>query len=240
MAYATVTDVRAITNLTAEDISDADITLLLDRASQQVNSDLGVKIVKENFAANPVNILDGVNTEFQTVFYPLGDLDNDFVVGTSDVIVYNRPFAPKPFKKQVGLLQSVDAEQGLITFTNPPEINKEWRIDYMWFPLPVTDKLVNKATAELAAYFCFLKQNLMEFETLRLGKLEVRKIARHPNLVSFFERYVDTINKIRSTVPACGKPMMLRPIRYEAIPAMLEEIVEKIRPGIELARGEAP
>jgi len=47
MAYCTATDVRNVTNLTTEDISDADITEIIKHATAELNHAINSKIIEE-------------------------------------------------------------------------------------------------------------------------------------------------------------------------------------------------
>ena len=68
---------------------------------------------------------------------------------------------------------------------------------------------------------CFLKVNLKDVSSYRIGKVSVSKTARHPDLVNFYDRYQATLGKIRGRT-------MVRPITWDMTNKMARELVENV------------
>jgi hypothetical protein len=222
MAYTSVTDVRAITNLLADEITDTEIAALIDFASSQVNADIGVQIKGEEYPTL-VGAMDGTNTEFRTSHYPLGDSNNDYLVNASDITVWKRTNIDLYYSKVT--VASIDDEVGKVVLAVAPAQTDKIKVDYMWFPVRVNNILLRRAAAELTAYMCYLKLNLMDMTSYRLGKLQINRAARFPVLGSFLDRYYSTLKSIRGQGGG-----MVRRVDWDMMDQMTEDIVE-VLPG---------
>jgi len=240
MAYCTASDIRAITNLTTSEISDSEITSLIEYATSQVNADIGVTLyVKLNDTNYISGDFDGTNKTFTLKFSPIGDLNNDGTVDTNDIEVWSKLSTEDHYTKMSNPIASIDDHEiGKFTFASAPSTDRDYILKYVWFPIPYNHKLIKKACAELAAYLCFLKLNLKDVESYRLGKVAVTKTARHPGLVSFYDRYQETLGRIRGRT-------LIRPVTWEMVSKMARELEERLSyagPGIpqQLKAGENP
>lgn len=224
MPYCQVSDIRAITNLTSNEISDSEIQNLISYATYQINADIGatlyVRLGDFNFVSGNV---DGSNKTFTLRFSPIGDLNGDGNVDASDIEVWKKANNEDQYTKMSNPIASIDDDEaGKITFSEAPSIDCDYIIKYVWFPIPFDHYLIKKACAELTAYLCFLKLNLKDVESYRIGKVQVSKTARHPGLVSFYDRYQETLGKIR------GKTIF-RTVSWELVEKMAQEIEERLK-----------
>ena len=223
-SYCSTADVRIISNLTTVDISDANLNSLIDYSTYQINADIGVsmfvKLGDSNYFSGNY---DGTNTIFALKSSPIGDLNNDGIVDTSDIEVWSKASTANVWTKMTvgtATIASIDdAEFGKFTFTTAPSLTNDYVLKYVWFPLNYDHPLIKKAHAELTAYLAFLKGNLKDIDSYRLGKLAVTKTSRHPGLVSFYDRYVQTLGQIRGST-------IFRPIKWEMSDQMANELVE--------------
>jgi len=240
MSYCSTADIRAITNLTTTDISDSDLNSLISYATYQINADIGATMyVKLGDGDYFTGDFDGTTTTFALKFCPIGDMDNDGSVGTTDVNLWYKLNTEDYYTKASGSISTIDDhEMGKFTFITAPLTTSDYIIKYVWFPIPYNSNLIKKACAELTAYLAFLRCNLKDIESYKLGKMEVSKVARHPGLVSFYDRYQDTLSKIRGYT-------LFRPIKWEMVEKMAQELEESLTQsgaGISgyLAPGEKP
>lgn len=226
MSYCSTVDVRAITNLTTTDITDSALDSLIDYSTAQLNADIGVtmyvKLGDSNYFSG---VYDGSNTTFALKSCPIGDLNNNGTVNTSDIEVWNKASTANVYTKMTtgtATIASIDdAEFGKFTFTTAPSLTKDYVVKYVWFPLPADSFLIKKALCELTAYMAFLKANLKDVDSYRLGKLAVTKTARHPRLISFYDRYVMTLGQIRGTT-------IFRPVVWEMSQQMANELDDSL------------
>ena len=240
MAYCAVSDIRNITNLTTSEISDTEIQNLIDYATYQINADIGVTLyVKLNDTNYISGDFDGSNATFTFKFSPIGDLNNDGTVDVNDIEVWRKLTTEDHYTKMSNAISSIDDhEMGKFTFASAPSLDYDYVLKYVWFPIPFNHDLIKKACAELTAYLCFLKLNLKDIESYRIGKVQVSKTARHPGLVSFYDRYQETLGRIRGRT-------LIRPVTWEMVEKMARELVERLSyagPGIPafLKKGETP
>ena len=222
--YCSTADVRAITNLSTTDITDSDLNSLIGYATYQLNSDIGVtmyvKLGDSNYFSG---LYDGSNKTFAFKSSPIGDLNNDGTVDTSDIEVWSKVSTADVYTKMTigtATITSIDDHEfGKFTFTSTPSLTYDYVLKYAWFPLPYNHPLIKNALAELTAYMAFLRANLKDVSQYRIGKLEVWKTARHPGLTSFYDRYIMTLGKIRGTT-------IFRPVQWEMSEQMAAELVE--------------
>jgi hypothetical protein len=221
MAYCSADDVRAITNLTSSEITDAQINDLISQATYDLNSDIGatLTITLGDYSATIGNI-DGDNKTYTLRTAPIGDFDNDGSVGTTDMEMWSKLASEDHWTKQTNWLSSIDDhEMGKITLSSAPDSEHNYLIKYVWFPIPYNSPLIKKACMELTSYMCFLKTNLKDVSSYRIGKVSVSQTSRHPDLVNFYQRYTQTLGKIRSRT-------IFRTVDWEMQQKMEREIEE--------------
>ena len=169
-AYCTIDDVKEIMDVPST-ITDISIFKLARIASLHLNQDIQVHVYKEkieyidNIKTNKIN---GTNKVFYTKNWPIGDMDNDFMVDEDDVTVYKvRTVNGEETETEV-TVSSVDAENGKITLESAPESDSVLYVTYVYTPRhypvwPNTHELIRRATAYLTA---FLLKNKMQDESL--------------------------------------------------------------------------
>jgi len=227
MAYCTVTDIRNLTNLTTSEISDSTIETLIDYATQEINADIGATLwVRLGDGSYVIGDIDGSNTQYTFRYSPIGDLNNDGTVDVNDIEVWRKASTEDHYSKWSGAIASIDDDEiGKFTFSSAPQVDYDYWLKYVWFPRRFNDKLITKACAELTAYLCFLKLNLKDITSYKIGKVTVEKTARHPGLVSFYDRYQQTLCKIRGAT-------LFRPVKWDVLRKMTQEIVERLPSGL--------
>lgn len=218
--YCGTADIRTITNLSTADITDAQINSLIDYATYQLNGDIG-QTLWINLADCTGNI-DGINKQYSLPLAPLGDMDNDGSVGTTDMEIWRVPTSGTHYTQWTGAIDSIDDDEiGKFSFATAPSQDYSYIAKYVWFPIKYDHPLIKKACVELTSYMCFLRMNLKDVDSYKIGKVTVSKTARHPGLVSFYDRYQETLDMIRAKT-------ILQPINWEMIEKMQKEIIEHL------------
>jgi RNA-binding protein YlmH len=91
----------------------------------------------------------------------------------------------------------VDAEIGKFTFSAAPATNEVHYISYEYLPIPITDKMIERAATFLAAFYAVLRIHGRGTGIRRysLGDLTVER--RDTVGREFLDRYLQTIHQIR-------------------------------------------
>jgi len=203
MAYCTATDVRNVTNLTTEDISDADITEIIKHATAELNHAINSKIIEEEVSYIDEwrqNKIDGSNTTFyvqKCVNWFLGDMDNDGAVTTADIHVreykYDNTWADLT-------VSSVAPNDGKFIVTTPPAPDSRLKITYVYAPVSESDPhfLIKQACTYLAASLCFLKIQSRDFKRISLGRLSTYNVPKAFDL--YYAKYQQILNKLHTRI----------------------------------------
>ena len=183
--YCTIQDVRDMTNLTVNDISDANICFLISQAGQKLNHDMSVYIEEEYIQNIPrgngvkTNEIDGTNTTFYTYYYPIGDFNNSFKVDTSDIKVYQYDTSTDPVTKTELSVDSITPNTGQFVLTTAPTVSpaKSLKVTYRYVPLSVSDPhhLVRQACTLLTASLAYRKVNIGKAPMFKMGNVTVRR-----------------------------------------------------------------
>ena len=201
MVYCTYSDINLMTNITTNDIANADITSLIAESTVQVNSDINVQVTREYVSyidQTRPNLIDGSNKVFYVrnwKGYHLADLNNDGAVTTSDVIFYQ--VASDGTETQL-TVSAVDDEAGKITLTTAPQPDKRYYIDYAYSIVRegTVDSRVKLATIFLTAAYCYAKLNIGCSPNVSFGSTRITKDMA--SFSHYYQRYLDIISQINS------------------------------------------
>lgn len=196
---------------------------MITQATYQLNDDIGVTLyVRLDDVNMVVGNFDNSNATFTLRQAPIGDLNNDGSVGSVDVETWSKLSSEDHWTKMTNPVSSIDDhEMGKFTFAATPSTDYSYTIKYKWFPRPYDDNIISKACTELASYLCFLKVNLKDVSSSRIGKVSVSYTDRHPGLVSFYDRYKETLGRIRGRT-------ILRQVNWEMVNKMAKEMEETV------------
>jgi len=168
-AYCSIDDVKEIVDVPSS-VTDISIFKLARIASLQINHDIQVHVYKEKieYIDNiKTNDIDGSNKTFYTKHWPIGDMNNDFMVDEDDVKVYKVRVVNGEEVETEMTVSSVDAENGKIVLEDAPESDSVLYVTYVYtprhYPVWPTHELIRKAAAYLTA---FLLKNKIQDESL--------------------------------------------------------------------------
>jgi hypothetical protein len=222
MGYCSTADVRSITNLVSTEITDSEINTIISYATYQLNADIGVTLRLPLTASNFRGSINSSNTVFTFLNVPIGDMDNDGSVGTTDVQMWYKLNTEDHYTEYSNPVSAInDDEIGKVTFATAPAVNTDYIIKYVMFPIPFDSGLIKQACAELSAYMCFLKVNLKDIDSYSLGKMSISKTTRQPDLVNFYDRYKETLGRIRGR-------LIFRSVSWEMSQQMSSDIEETV------------
>lgn len=199
MAYVTTDEVRTITNISSSQISDADLSNIITFASYQLNEDLQIEIDRERVgyvSETKTNDIDGSNTTFYVKNNYIGDLDDDFDVTTSDIVMWKEYLETKSYLT----ISSVDVAEGSFTVSSAPANEGSYYVKYTYSKARMDAsglaKKVKLAAAQLTAAWAYSKLNVGKAPRFRMGNLTVfRDTSAHKYWI---DQYKETISKINS------------------------------------------
>lgn len=200
IGYCSVDEVRSMTNLTEGQVADTNLAILIEMASNDVNADISIKHEDERvqyISEEKANDVNDSNLTYYTIHYPIGDKDNDYEVGTSDLYVYAIDEDANRNEKTV---ISVDAEKGRFLLSEAPSSSDALYVTYYSTNKLVDPphKLVKMATIWLTASFAYSKINLGKAPRFKEGSLTVfRDTTAHKQ---YMDKYYHTINKINKCI----------------------------------------
>ena len=198
MAYCTTTNVTDICNTQR---TTAEITALIGVASARVNRDIQRFVYKEYVTfINDVkwNTNDGSNVTFYTRNWPLGDYDNDFTVGTTDVHMYS-------WENNVETeltVSSITAADGKVVLSSAPSSGAQLYLTYCYIPKHLSvvsgsvSPIIRDATAYLTAWLCQTKIPAELTKSYTLDRLSVVKTAE--DVHRYFLMYQELIMLINT------------------------------------------
>jgi len=204
MGYATVEDIRLLTNLSTTDISDADLSSLLDRTIGEINSKINVHVIRERilYIDNVrQNKIDGSNTTYYVNNWNgcfLGDTDDDSEVGTGDITVYQVDSSTNTETQLT--VSSVDYDDCSFTLSSAPSSGVKLYVTYAYTKInPVTPEgLLILAHAWLVASYAYLKRDTGTANNVRFGRTSIsRKISEgHTTAYNKYKMVLNEINNI--------------------------------------------
>jgi len=203
MAYATASDVRAICDLTTDDISDDDLNTIIEKATAIANADILVYVHEETVEyidSERENDIDGENTTFYTKHKPLGDRNDDGTVDTSDIEVY---YFDSEGNRTTATVISVDAALGKFVVQTAPESNYTVKVSYCYAPVDVNvgtpHALFKLAVTYLAAALAYSKikpDQITRWTVDRITMVKQETPFRH-----YYNLYKEQIRRLLARVP---------------------------------------
>lgn len=198
--FCTVEDVRNITNITQEDLSDTEIFKLIQMSMIQLLSEITNKVVRErvdyidNVRKNQIN---GQNKIFYVKNWKdkyISDLDCNGEINTSDIEVYK--VSPGGIETKVNVV-NVYPNEGKFELEEAPVSGDRLFVTYCWSYLNVKEHpLVRLATIFLTAAYAYAKINVGKAPEMAFGQV---RLYRHlESFEHYFKRYREIVNAINS------------------------------------------
>jgi len=202
MGYCSMSDFRAITNLTTSCISDADTYDLISLAAVQLNGDINTKVIRERVEyidSTRENLIDGDNATYYVKNWKgkyLADFNNDSAVNTSDVIVYL--VNSNDGTETAGTVSSIDVDDGKFVLSSAPESNYRIYVTYSWSYVDEStpDRTLRMACAFLTAALAQARINIGRAPQVSMGNI---KLYRHMDAYEeFYKKYLGIIQQINA------------------------------------------
>jgi len=195
--YCTVDDIRNATNITSSDLSDTQVCNLITFAGIQINADMNIYVEEERVAYitnTKSNEIDGTNTTFYTRNWPIGDLNDDFSVDSSDVEVFSYDSDGTRTELTVS---SVTAKTGTVELeTAPAAALSKVTMTYKWCQRDVTvpDPLLKTACVLLVSFWAYSKINIGKSPRWRMGSTQIYRDMDSPE--KYYDRYLRMLSRL--------------------------------------------
>jgi len=205
MVYTDVTTVRSLTGYTVSDISDADLTFFIDRASEEFNSTVNITVHEKPTMAK--------GNDYKTFYLKkryFADNDDDFDVTVNDIVFWAKKTDEEDWVQQA--VASIDIDNSKIVLSSALTSDYEFSVEYKYAPVredsAELDPLVKKAVSELTGHYASARIAGMATGTGTVkeynigGDFKVSYNATSTNAMensfSFYFRYKQTLGKIMS------------------------------------------
>lgn len=195
--YCTVEDVRNMTNLTVNDLTDTQLCMLIEYCGAQLNAYINVYLEEEKLFQldnTRTNKIDGTNTIFYTKHYPIGDSNNDMSVDTTDISVYQ--YFGDGTKEQV-TVSSIIPNTGQINLSiAPPATVLKLTVTYKYASVSVSDPnaLIKMACALLTAAWAYTKINVGKSPRWRMGSTQIFRDM--DSFKTYYSKYLQILCQI--------------------------------------------
>ena len=189
-------DVRLVSDLDEDDISDNKLIELIQYGWEQVITDIGKREVEEEvnyIDSYRKNIIDGTTTSFyvQNSFTRfLGDMDFNQTLDTGDAQLY---LYDVDLNRTEATVSAVD-ETGLITLDAAVEAGTKLTITYVHLPVPISHNLMKRACIYLTAAMAYGKLEARDYKSVGFRGLSITRMAQGFN--SFYQKYQTIIQEL--------------------------------------------
>ncbi len=208
MAYTTITDIRAMSGLTTNDISDDDLTYLLGKSVAEINSRINVKVIREfveYIDEVRENDIDGINKTFYIKNWKgryLADFNNDGDVTISDLTVYR---VNNDNEEDTMTISSITHNEGKLVLSEAPVSGDDLFIThaYSTFDEDTPDTLINLGATYLTIAYAYLKIDAGTSVNVKFGNTKiVKKISE--SYGTYYNRYQMILKEINSRASGGG------------------------------------
>ena len=214
MSYCTVSDIRLLTDLQAEEVGDGDLNNIISYATAELNAEIGTEYNDEkveNISTEKENDIDGSNTTFYVKHPYIGDRNNDGSITTDDIYVYTLDSDGNRTDRTV---TSVDWKTGKFVLSSAPTSSEELYVTYVSTKIDCNapHQLVKKACIELAAAIAYSKVEASNFR--RIGGLGGLSLVAPETYNIYYQLYQRTLSKIRRTLVIEKKTKLIEEAQF--------------------------
>lgn len=182
MLYGNIMNVRALTGLTENDVSNEDIVAIMEMANRIVLNTIQTKVVRER-----ARQIGSDRLVWQTAYYPLADVDGDGQVTANDVKVEAlSPYESFNMWRELTIDQ-INAEYGLIKLAEAPSAAERVFITYAFIPDLITKEDIDDAVNLLTAHILTLR--LQNPDTVAITDLGANELIVKKQETKFYDLY---------------------------------------------------
>jgi hypothetical protein len=192
--YCSIPEARLLLGYTATDIGNTDLQELINYASTIIVEDLTISVIDEE----PIGKIDGSNSTFTVMYYPLADVNADKVINSLDVTVYAWSIRDNPSTKTVVEVDTVYNREGYIVLKNPPSSSiQQITVDYAYtWEEALNWELLKLATAYMVGYIFAIRKFTVIPDVVSRGPL--RFAHRVKPYDEYYKKYQEIMGYIMS------------------------------------------
>lgn len=191
MDYGSIATVRTITGLTEEDISDSELSELLNIAQRWFFRDVFARSIKEDITYNRVT-----ENVYGVKYTPIVSPANGFNPSPSELTVeaVNITATTLSGMKRTIAVVALDPWLGLVELAEAPQSVEKLFITYYYAPVPLDTEDINTAVNLLAAHLTTLKLQ-------DPGNITIADLQNNELVVKNSEtRFLDTYKAFKSAI----------------------------------------
>lgn len=182
MIYGNIMDVTAIAGLSEEDISNEELSVILELARRIVFDRVSAKVFRENPERIDANYL-----VYQVKHYPIADLNGDGVVDAKDVKVeVKNPVSSFDMWGEVEV-ETVKPDYGLIKLVNPVDNASSVFVTYAYLPPQLRNQDLDDAVNLMAAHI--LTVRLQNPDTIAISDFNKNELIVREDTNKFLKLY---------------------------------------------------
>jgi hypothetical protein len=182
MLYGNIMNVRALTGLTENDVSNEDIVAIMEMANRIVLNTIQTKVVREQ-----ARQIGSDRLVYQTNYYPIADTDGDGQVTANDVKVEAlSPYESFNMWRELTIDQ-INAKYGLIKLAEAPSAAERVFITYAFIPDLTTKEDIDDAVNLLTAHILTLR--LQNPDTVAITDLGANELIVKKQETKFYDLY---------------------------------------------------
>ena len=200
MALTTIEQVRLLTNISVDEISDEDLNSLINQATKEIMSKINVNVNREHIQYidnTRENKIDGSNTTYYVKNWEnkyISDRNADGLVDTNDIIVYA---VASDGTETKATISSVDYDDGSFTLDSPYDSSYNLYVTYAYSHFdPVTpDPLLELAATYLVASYAYLKRDVGLDGSVKFGNVSINE-KLSASYGEFYKRYLEILKQL--------------------------------------------
>lgn len=182
--------VRKELGLKVVDVSDEELNYYINKAQENLLHDIAVYRFEEPM----IGTINGTNTTFQTLNYPIADANFDKVVNADDIEVYKWGDIENISTRQTVPVSLMYPKFGIVILRDPPESTIEVvTCTYYYLPMDIDFNRIGRATALLAAYYYIRTEMLLIPESWAHGAYRFQKGTPAEELLNEYYRELERL-----------------------------------------------
>lgn len=201
VGYCSLNYVRDLCNITTSDLTDTELYSLVEKATVLVNQDLNTKVIRERIGYIDDTRENNINSSNTTYYVKnwkrkfIADSDNNALVNTSDIIVYQ--VASDGTETEL-TVSSITPNEGKFVLSSAPSSGVNLYVTYDYSPVSEydPDENVKLACAYLTIALAWEKINRGMSPQQVYGNVKFMRDMRAGN--DYFKTYENIISKINS------------------------------------------
>lgn len=202
MACTNIELIRAKTNYSTSDISDSEITQIIEEATSEINAEINIHVVRERIKYidnSRQNKIDGSNKTYyvqNSIQNSFGDSNNDGELTIADIKVESEDSEGNITEVTVS---SINVEGSFILETALTSTTSKAYItyDYTYYDITIPDKLIVLLGTYLASSYAaaIVEEGLSS--SVKFGNIRISNAQKNTSYSKFTTRYEKLLGRVK-------------------------------------------